>query len=159
MNNQTKLVDLELQLLKMWSNAGVEEIYKYKNRIKEYRRPGLTKFELFYDLTSGTMFKDVEDTANGDELYAEDCKVSVESLIKNREMFPTIKPGDEGLYNKYTVINNETGKQVDGACFVLRPDRDTAAYGALLLYAKLTSNTDLAMDLTRWLSSLEVGNE
>lgn len=69
---------------------------------------------------------------------------------------PTIKTGDEGLYNKYTVINNETGKQVEGACFVLRPDRDNAAYGALLLYAELTTNTDLAVDLTGWLSSLEV---
>ncbi len=76
--------ELELLLLKMWSNAGVEEIYKYKNRIKEYRRPELTRFELFYDLTSGTMFTDVKDTANGDDLYAEDCKVSVEDLIKKR---------------------------------------------------------------------------
>lgn len=112
MNNQVKLIDLELQLLKMWSNAGVEEIYKYKNRIKEFRRPGLTRFELFYDLTSGTMFKDVKDTANGDELYAEDCKVSVESLIKNREMshpVPTIKPGDgvkHKIYGNGIVMND-----------------------------------------------------
>ncbi|MGW8822243.1 LexA family protein [Paenibacillus lautus] len=60
-----------------------------------------------------------------------------------------------GLYDKYTVINNETGQAIDGPCFVLRPDKDAAAIGALLQYAESTPNTDLAMDITRWLSGLE----
>jgi SOS-response transcriptional repressor LexA len=64
-----------------------------------------------------------------------------------------------GLYDKYTVINNETGQAIDGVCFVLRPDKDAAAFGALLQYAELTPNTDLAMDITRWLSCMEATHE
>ncbi|WP_186332825.1 hypothetical protein MKY82_22145 [Paenibacillus sp. FSL W7-1279] len=101
MNIQEKLIDLELALLKMWAATGIKEIYKYKNRIKIYKREGLSRFELFYDL-SHSMFTDVEDTANGDDLYAEECKVSVEVLIKRREISgtppaPTIKLGDKEL--------------------------------------------------------------
>jgi len=59
-----------------------------------------------------------------------------------------------GLYSKYTVISNETGKEIEGPCFVLRPDKDHAAYGALMLYAELTENKELSMDITRWLSSI-----
>ncbi|MEK5060988.1 MULTISPECIES: hypothetical protein [unclassified Paenibacillus] len=76
--------ELEILLLKMWEDFGIEYIYKYKNRIKVYRREGLVSYELFCDLTCGTMFTDVEDTANGDDLYAEDCKVSVKVLIERR---------------------------------------------------------------------------
>lgn len=74
--------ELELLLLKMWAENGVKEIYKYKNRVKEYRAP-LTNIELFYDITYN-MFPDVEDTANDRNLTAEDVKVSIETLIKNR---------------------------------------------------------------------------
>ncbi|MGG1880521.1 hypothetical protein ABDI30_23535 [Paenibacillus cisolokensis] len=100
-SNQTKFIDLELALLRMWSDAGIKEIYKYKNRIKIYKREGLCRFELFYDL-SHAMFTDVEDTANGDDLYADDCKASVEMLIKRREIYGTpplsaIKQGDKDL--------------------------------------------------------------
>lgn len=101
MINQEKLIDLELALLRMWAHVGIKEIYKYKNRIKIYKREGLGRFELFYDL-SHAMFTDVEDTANGDDLFAEDCKASIEMLIKRRERsrtppLPTIKPGDREL--------------------------------------------------------------
>lgn len=64
-----------------------------------------------------------------------------------------------GLYDKYTVINNETGHTAVGAWFILRPDKDAAAFGALLRYAELTPNTDLAMDITRWLSNMEATHE
>ncbi|WP_422661631.1 hypothetical protein ACK8P5_26275 (plasmid) [Paenibacillus sp. EC2-1] len=93
MSNQVKLVDLELQLLKLWSDSGIEEVYKYKNRIKKAAREGLASYDLFCDMTCGEMFTDVEDTANGDDLYAEDCKVSVESLIQSRKVL-TIKPAE-----------------------------------------------------------------
>ncbi|KZS45723.1 hypothetical protein AWU65_07250 [Paenibacillus glucanolyticus] len=64
-----------------------------------------------------------------------------------------------GLYDKYTVIDNDTGRAVDGSCFVLRPGKDAAAVGALLQYVELTPNTELAMDITRWLSRLGVAHE
>lgn len=75
--------ELELLLLRMWQEFGIEYIYKYKNRIKVYQREGLANYELFNDLTHG-MFTDVEDTANGDDLYANDCKVSVQTLVDSR---------------------------------------------------------------------------
>ncbi|GAA0853530.1 hypothetical protein [Paenibacillus sp. Cedars] len=76
--------------------------------------------------------------------------------IKVVEVGMETKPG---LYNKYTVIDNETGRAVDGSCFVLLPDKDVAAAGALFQYADLTPNTELAMDITWWLSRLGVTNE
>lgn len=75
--------ELELLLLKMWAENGVKEIYKYKHRVIEFRKP-LTNIELFYDLSSGNMFADVKDTANDRNLTAEDVKVSIETLIQNR---------------------------------------------------------------------------
>jgi hypothetical protein len=40
------------------------------------------------------MFTDMEDTANGDDLYAEEYKVSVDMLIKNRiSSDPTLEDG------------------------------------------------------------------
>ncbi|WP_336784052.1 hypothetical protein [Paenibacillus illinoisensis] len=76
--------ELELLLLKMWAENGIVEVYKYKNRIKVFKREGLVRYELFCDLTY-KMFPDLEDTANRDDAYAEDCKASVKDLIKSRE--------------------------------------------------------------------------
>ena len=76
--------DIELALLKMWVQNGIEEIYKYKNRINWYRREGLARIELFNDLTFG-MFADLEDTASRNDAYVEDCKVRVEDLIMKRQ--------------------------------------------------------------------------
>lgn len=55
----------------------------------------------------------------------------------------------KGLYNKYTIIKNETGKKVTDRCFVLKPDQDPAAREALRTYAKATKNEELAKDLLR----------
>ncbi|WP_064199690.1 hypothetical protein [Brevibacillus brevis] len=74
--------ELELQLLKMWADCGVQEIFKYKNRIKIYRKH-LPSIELFYDL-SYQLFTDVEDIANYKESIPEEHKVSIESLIQSR---------------------------------------------------------------------------
>lgn len=101
---------------------------------------------------------------DGVKEYADGRKSVLELLARRIEQgvfapYPsplsTIKPGKKGLYSKYTVIHNETGKPIEGECFVLRPDRDNAAFGALMVYAELTENTDLAMDITKWLSGLE----
>jgi len=74
--------ELEMQLLKMWEDAGIKAIYKYKNRINAFREP-LFNIELFNDLTY-KMFKDVEDTANNADCLYVDYAVSVEELIQNR---------------------------------------------------------------------------
>lgn len=58
---------------------------------------------------------------------------------------------NKGLYNKYTVINNETGKEIDGPAFILRPDRDHAAVQALRIYAIYTTNDVLSRDITEWM--------
>lgn len=67
----------------------------------------------------------------------------------------------KGLYNKYIVIKAEEaeevtpglflGRQIDGDCFVLRPDRDHAARAALREYAEETTNLKLAAEIYDWL--------
>ena len=57
----------------------------------------------------------------------------------------------EGLYNKYTVINNDTKEEVLDA-FVLRPHKDKNAIKALYYYAELLGeNNMLSSDLKKWL--------
>lgn len=74
---------LEQSLLEMWQGFGIKEIYKYKNRIKVYKREGLVRYELFTDLTY-RLFADVEDTANYHDATPEDFKVRVEDLLSDR---------------------------------------------------------------------------
>jgi len=62
---------------------------------------------------------------------------------------------DKGLYNKYIVINRETGKEAEGAYFVLQPDKDAAARPAILRYAEETENLKLSADLWKWISCID----
>ena len=57
-----------------------------------------------------------------------------------------------GLYSKYTVINNQTGLEVYD-CFVLKPMKDEAARLALLYYADICGNEDLENDIKAWLNN------
>ncbi|HDR3524335.1 hypothetical protein ACTFSJ_27585 [Bacillus cereus group sp. MYBK12-2] len=61
-----------------------------------------------------------------------------------------------GLYNKYKVTHTDSGKQLEGQCFVLRPDRDPAAVEALKAYAKTTENKQLAEGIEYWLIYLGI---
>ncbi|MEK5166171.1 hypothetical protein NYE69_28100 [Paenibacillus sp. FSL R5-0527] len=61
---------------------------------------------------------------------------------------------NKGLYNKYQIINRETGQEAAGNYFVLKPAKDPAARAALLAYAEATDNYQLAADITVWVSSL-----
>lgn len=60
----------------------------------------------------------------------------------------------KGLYNKYQIINRETGKEVEGERFVLNPLSDPAARAALEAYARATSNEQLEQDIYAWLHRL-----
>lgn len=61
---------------------------------------------------------------------------------------------EHGLYEKYRVIKNATGEEVEG-CFVLRPDRDVAALHALSEYAAHCRHDEqLQNDLRVWVSRL-----
>lgn len=62
---------------------------------------------------------------------------------------------EKGLYNKYQIINRETGQEADGDYFVLKPAKDSAARAALMAYADATDNEQLAMEITFWVSSIE----
>ena len=55
----------------------------------------------------------------------------------------------QGLYGKYTVINNATGKAVED-CFVLLPFKDPVAWKAVRFYADHTDKKQLAIDLYKW---------
>lgn len=60
----------------------------------------------------------------------------------------------EGLKGKYLVFKADTGAKVDN-CFVLRPDKDTAAVEALRAYANATDNKTLAEDIYSWVGKGE----
>lgn len=76
---------LELDLLAYWKSQGVKWLYKYKNRVKEYRGENLINIELFNDLTSGLIFADITDIANFDDVTGEDVKIDIDDLISNRQ--------------------------------------------------------------------------
>lgn len=59
-----------------------------------------------------------------------------------------------GLKGKYLVFKADTGEQVSN-CFVLRPDKDTAAVEALRAYANTTDNKTLAEDIYNWVGKGE----
>lgn len=61
---------------------------------------------------------------------------------------------NKGLYNKYLIINRETGEEVDGSYFVMNPVKDHAAREALEEYARCTSNDFLRADLMAWLETM-----
>jgi hypothetical protein len=61
---------------------------------------------------------------------------------------------EKGLYKKYTLINNETGKEIEGEAFILRPDRDDTALVAMEAYAEATENQSLKQDLKAWVKYL-----
>lgn len=73
----------ELYLLKMWLDNGMKYIYKYKGRIRCFRREGLTMFDLFLDLDGH--FEELRDIADYSDEYPEGNKVSVQELIDKRE--------------------------------------------------------------------------
>lgn len=60
----------------------------------------------------------------------------------------------EGLKDKYLVFNAASGKKIEN-CFVLRPDRDTAAVDALRTYANSTDNKTLGEDIYNWIGKGE----
>lgn len=60
----------------------------------------------------------------------------------------------KGLYNKYQIINRETGKESEGDYFVLKPVTDPAARAALMAYAEATDNEQLATEISLWVSML-----
>ncbi|MEB5480738.1 hypothetical protein P8825_14315 [Shouchella clausii] len=61
---------------------------------------------------------------------------------------------ERGLYEKYTVINNKTGKPVKQFTFTLSPEKDPAAVAALQEYIKVTTNRTLAEELKCHLESI-----
>jgi hypothetical protein len=66
-----------------------------------------------------------------------------------------VSDNEKGLYNKYTVINNETGKPIEGEAFILRPDKDDMALIALEAYAEATENQSLKQDIKEWVRYLK----
>ena len=63
-----------------------------------------------------------------------------------------------GLKGKYLVFKADTGEQVVN-CFVLRPDKDTAAVEALRTYATVTDNKTLSDDINHWVGEGETAQK
>lgn len=59
---------------------------------------------------------------------------------------------EKGLYAKYALINKETGEEVKGEFFILKPEKDEAARTAIIAYADSTDNQGLASDLRKWVN-------
>ena len=69
------------------------------------------------------------------------------------------------LYGKYivkrattTAAGTRTGPPLTDV-FVLRPEKDAAALGALARYASLTLNQGLASDLRAWIQCIQENND
>lgn len=62
-----------------------------------------------------------------------------------------------GLYEKYTVIDNETGECITDRCLVLIPQKDVSARIAILWFASAVSkeNPIFAKDLRDWIYGLD----
>jgi uncharacterized Zn finger protein (UPF0148 family) len=82
------------------------------------------------------------------------CEVCGVCLDELEEEYQESQISQKGLYNKYQIINRETGNEADGQYFVLKPVNDPAARAALMAYAEASDNQQLAMDITVWVSSL-----
>jgi len=78
-------------------------------------------------------------------------KLKEEGRLKILEL--SDEPG-EGLKRKYIVFKARNGEPVENA-FVLRPDKDPAAWRAVFRYAITTDNRELRQDMMSWLSEIE----
>jgi hypothetical protein len=63
---------------------------------------------------------------------------------------------ERGLYNKYKILDCETGEEKQGSYFVLNPEKDPAAISALKRYVEMTPNRQLASDIENWLEAMEM---
>ena len=66
---------------------------------------------------------------------------------------------DEGLYDKYVVYKVRSDGKINSnherGVFVLKPREDAAARAALMHYANLTPDMELADDLWGWLWDID----
>lgn len=99
--------------------------------------------EFSYATEDGSVltYKDIEEILD----HFDDGSVPVIELLPQENT--------DGLKRKYIVLKSDTGELVDD-CFVLRPDKDTAAIYALNAYANSTGNRELAKDIKAWISDL-----
>jgi len=81
----------------------------------------------------------------GDGSFAGICHQAITN--KERDMMDE----ERGFYLKYQVRHADGSELSPGMVFVLRPDRDPAAWDALKVYAFSTKNQALAGDLLEWL--------
>lgn len=92
-NDKIPMAEAELSLLKMWKSSGIKSVYKYKGRIREFRK-GSSDNDSIYDISSfllydlsGVMFANVEDIANGNHknFRLEDFAVRLEDILREQE--------------------------------------------------------------------------
>lgn len=77
--------ELELPLLQYWKSQEIKWLYKYKHGVKKFGGENRANIELFTDLTSGSMFRDIVDIANYSDVTAEEVKIDIDVLIANRQ--------------------------------------------------------------------------
>lgn len=73
---------VKLELLKSWRNAGIEKVYKYKNRILVcYNNNNYVDIELIYDLDN--IFEELRDIATNQNWEPIDKALCVDDLFKS----------------------------------------------------------------------------
>jgi F0F1-type ATP synthase membrane subunit b/b' len=87
-------------------------------------------------------------------------KQSFNASVRDRRLvalrhYPDLRGNDvAGLKPKYYIFKRDTGEEVKGFAFVLRPEKDPVAQVALDAYANYTRNQALSYDLKRVLSAM-----
>lgn len=120
-------------------------------RLGAYEETGLEPEDLAPGLNAAVRRK------FGAEYYGLSCEEmdrAVDLFQADREgrvvVLPPVEDADtEGLTVKYRVYKARNGEPVEN-CFVLRPDKDSAAYHALIAYALHTDNETLRDDILAW---------
>ncbi|WHY76245.1 hypothetical protein QNH20_19260 [Neobacillus sp. WH10] len=62
---------------------------------------------------------------------------------------------EQGLYEKYIILDAVTREEKEGPYFVLKPSEDPAAIAAIKKYAEVTEKKELSDDLINWMGRLE----
>lgn len=123
-----KLNQKLIEICKQLKTAKAEAIKEFAEKIRE-----TTEFQYEYYL----------------------CNI-IDDLVKEMvaELPPCKTEKNDGLYSKYTVVNNSTGELVTD-CFVLKPLKDKTARKALLFYADNCKTPQLSADIKEWLQELK----
>lgn len=87
--------------------------------------------------------------------YDKTSKMKVTPMAPAQTLRPADDPDRLGLRDKYTVLHGTTQIPISAKPFVLLPEKDPAALGALKTYAAMCSEPRLKGQLLDWIREIE----